>query len=355
MNPPAACPDCGAHVPGALLACHACGRLLHAEELKRLAAEAEAAHAAGDPATALARWRSALALLPPSSRQYVEVSRRLSALSATVAAAPQPSRPPTPEPQWVKRLGPLGAVALLLWKFKFVLAALLSKWKFFLFGLTKASTFFTMLASFGLYWTLYGWKFGLGFVLSIYVHEMGHVAALRRFGIPATAPMFIPGLGALVRLKTHPHTTVEDATVGLAGPLSGLVAALVCWGLWWLGGGGNSTWGALAHAGAWINLFNLLPVWQLDGARGLAALSRRQRVIIAAAFVLAWSLTSEGLLALLSLAAAVRCLGKDAPEVGDRRTLMHFLFLIATLSFLVAQPLLGAAPQSGLGTAPAGP
>ena len=343
MSAAAACSDCGAHVPAAHLACHACGRLLHTQKLKQLAAEAEAATAAGDISSALAGWRAALALLPPTSRQYVEVNKRLSELSARVAAAPGSAQAQEPAPAWVKRLGPFGAVAVLLWKFKFLAVALLSKWKIFLLGLTKASTFFSMLVSFGVYWGLYGWKFGLGLVLSIYVHEMGHVVALRRFGIPATPPMFIPGLGAVVRLKTHPHTAVEDATVGLAGPLFGLSAALVCWGVWLLSGGGASTWGALAHAGAWINLFNLLPVWQLDGARGMAALSRRHRVLITAAFVLAWSLTSEGLLALLALASGLRCLGQDVPPVGDRPTLVRFLLLIAALSWLVALPLGGSA------------
>ena len=74
---------------------------------------------------------------------------------------------------------------------------LLTKGKLLLFGLSKGTTFLSMLAALGVYWTLWGWKFALGFVLSIYVHEMGHVAAMKRFGLAATAPMFIPGFGAL--------------------------------------------------------------------------------------------------------------------------------------------------------------
>jgi len=73
-----------------------------------------------------------------------------------------------------------------------VLAAL-GKGKLLLLGLTKSTTLFTMLLSMGVYWTAWGWRFALGLVLSIYVHEMGHVAALQRYGIKATAPMFIPG------------------------------------------------------------------------------------------------------------------------------------------------------------------
>src|SRR3989454_12639768 len=81
-----------------------------------------------------------------------------------------------------------------------------------------------MLLSAGVYWAAWGWKFALGVVLSIYVHEMGHVQALQRYGIKATAPMFIPGVGAVVRLKQYPASPREDARVGLAGPLGGLGA-----------------------------------------------------------------------------------------------------------------------------------
>src|SRR5213076_3474994 len=93
-----------------------------------------------------------------------------------------------------------------------------------LLGLTKAITFVSMLLSAGVYWTIWGWKFAVGVVLSIYVHETGHTQALQRYGIQATAPMFIPGIGAVIRLKQYPTDAREDARVGLAGPLWGLVA-----------------------------------------------------------------------------------------------------------------------------------
>src|SRR5437870_5020636 len=89
-----------------------------------------------------------------------------------------------------------------------------------------------MLLSAGLYWTIWGWKFAFGLVLSIYIHEMGHVQALQRYGIKATAPMFIPGFGAVIRLKQHPADAREDARVGLAGPLRGLRAALAAYAVY---------------------------------------------------------------------------------------------------------------------------
>src|SRR3989454_1596365 len=149
-----------------------------------------------------------------------------------------------------------------------------------------------MLLSAGVYWAAWGWKFALGVVLSIYVHEMGHVQALQRYGIKATAPMFIPGVGAVVRLKQYPASPREDARVGLAGPLWGLGAAAAAYAAY-IGTGGG-IWAAIAHFGAWVNLFNLVPVWQLDGGRGFRALTRRQRGIAAAVIALMWLATRRG-------------------------------------------------------------
>ena len=124
-----------------------------------------------------------------------------------------------------------------------------------------------MLAALGVYWTIWGWKFALGFVLSIYIHEMGHVAAMKRFGIAATAPMFIPGFGAFIRMKQHPATVQEEARIGLGGPIWGFGAAAGCFLLYVATD--QPYWAALTHTGAMIDLFNLLP--------GLAA-RRRPRV-----------------------------------------------------------------------------
>jgi Zn-dependent protease len=106
-------------------------------------------------------------------------------------------------------------------------AHVLGKLKFLLIGLTKASTFISMFAFFGVYWSAYGWPLALGLVLSIYIHEMGHVAMLRGLGIDAGAPMFIPGVGAVVMLKQHVQDPLTDAKIGLAGPVWGLGAAIV--------------------------------------------------------------------------------------------------------------------------------
>src|SRR5262249_45574345 len=156
---------------------------------------------------------------------------------------------------------------------------------------TKISTLATMLLSLGVYWTAWGWKFALGVVVSIYIHEIGHVSALQRLGIRASAPMFVPGFGAFVRLEQHPTSEAQDAQVGLAGPLWGLGATLLASAAFLASGAGALA--AIAQWSARINLFNLLPIWQLDGSRGFRALSRAQRWVVLAVIGVLWLLTRE--------------------------------------------------------------
>ena len=323
------CPQCGTDVAPALLACPSCQRLVHADELKRLAAAAEQATQAGDSSAALAAWREALDLLPRDSTQHQVVSARVLELSRAIDRAPQAARQTSRLGKGAAGLGALGA---LLVKFKFALIFLLTKAKLLLLGLTKASTFFTMVLSAGVYWTIWGWKFALGVVLSIYVHEMGHVQALQRYGIKATAPMFIPGVGAVVRLKQYPADRREDARVGLAGPIWGLGAAVVAYAVYRATGSG--IWGAIAHFGAWVNLFNLLPVWQLDGGRGFRALTRGQRWIAAAMIGAMWLLTGEGLLVLLGLAAAASAGFTEGADQPDPTILVQYGLLVVLLSLV---------------------
>src|SRR6185295_17858045 len=227
-----------------------------------------------------------------------------------------------------------GAVGALLAKFKWVVLFLLGKGKILLAGLLKAPTFLSMALALGVYATAFGWKFALGLVVSIYVHEMGHVVWLRRYGIPATAPMFIPGLGAFVRLKAHPATVIEDARVGLAGPVWGAAAAIVSL---LLGAAlDHPLLRAVAQAGAWINLFNLIPIWQLDGGRAFSALSQRQRGLVAGVLWLMALAGADSVFFLLAIAATFRAAGKgNAPAAGDGRTLWTYLALAVGLALIV--------------------
>jgi Zn-dependent protease len=170
-------------------------------------------------------------------------------------------------PAWRRALGVLAGLGVLLFKFAAkakALLLLLPKLKLFT---TSAS----MLVSIGAYSLIWGWKFAIGFVLLLLVHELGHVIQLRREGIPASAPMFIPFLGALVAMKELPKDAAAEARVGLAGPVLGSLAALVPLALYGLTG--DELFKALAFVGFFLNLFNLLPVLPLDGGRAMAALS----------------------------------------------------------------------------------
>jgi Zn-dependent protease len=170
-------------------------------------------------------------------------------------------------PAWRRALGVLVALGVVAVKFGAKLKALLlliPKLKLFT---TSAS----MLVSIGAYALIWGWKFAVGFVLLLLVHELGHVVQLRREGIRASAPMFIPFLGALVAMKELPKDAAAEARVGLAGPVLGSLAALAPLGLYALTG--DELFKALAFVGFFLNLFNLLPVLPLDGGRAMAALS----------------------------------------------------------------------------------
>jgi Zn-dependent protease len=326
------CNGCGTEVAATLLSCPVCHRLVHGETLKELAARAESAAAAGDAREALVAWRASLDLLPPGSRQHAAVSLRVEALSNQVEAAGNGAAPPVPDTVRWKWLASLGPIGLILWKFKFIVVAILSKGKLLLLGLTKAGTLMSMFATVGLYWTIWGFWFAVGLVVSIYIHEMGHVAALRRYGIAASAPMFIPGVGALVRLKQNPVGPREDARIGLAGPLWGLGAALGAWGIALLGGG--PMYNAIAHTGAWINLFNLMPIWQLDGGRAFASLTRTHRWLATAAAGLAWLITRDGIVLLVLLVAGWRALAPASEVKPDRGALLLYAVLVIALALV---------------------
>jgi Zn-dependent protease len=179
----------------------------------------------------------------------------------------QPDHPPlvSREPETLRgrlkrALAPLAGVGALLAKFGAVLLKL------------KAVTVIgTMAISLAAYATIWGWKFALGFVLLIFVHEMGHVIQLRREGIRASAPTFVPFLGAVITSRSLGDNALAEARVGLAGPILGSIGSLVP--LLIYHATGNPMWRALAFFGFYLNLFNLIPLSPLDGGRAMAAMA----------------------------------------------------------------------------------
>ncbi len=154
------------------------------------------------------------------------------------------------------------------------LGVLLTKAKMLLVLLPQLkvlATFGSMAVSIAAYGLLFGLPFAVGLVTLIFLHEIGHVIQLRREGIKASAPLFIPFLGAIIAAKSMGKDAAAEARVGLAGPVLGSIATLVPLGIWLATG--SDFWRALAYIGFVLNLFNLLPIVPLDGGRAMAALS----------------------------------------------------------------------------------
>jgi Zn-dependent protease len=139
-----------------------------------------------------------------------------------------------------------------------------------LLKLKVVTTGVSMAVSVAAYAWIWGLPFAVGFVLLIFVHELGHVLELRRQGVPASAPLFIPFLGAVIGMKELPDDAWKEARVALAGPIVGSVGAAALWAV------GEATGSellvALAFVGFFLNLFNLIPIVPLDGGRAVAAL-----------------------------------------------------------------------------------
>jgi Zn-dependent protease len=186
---------------------------------------------------------------------------------------PHYSEPPGSDPTLAQRLkklfAPIGVVLMLVVKFaakvKFLLLPAL---KFFPLLLKTGGTMLLSVWAYGMIW---GWMFGLGFVLLIFVHECGHLLVARAFGLKVGAPVFIPFMGAVIALKEAPKDAWMEAWVGIGGPLLGAAGALACEGIFWLTG--NPLFRALAYTGFFLNLFNLAPIGFLDGGRIVTALS----------------------------------------------------------------------------------
>ncbi|MDH3997417.1 MAG: site-2 protease family protein, partial [Desulfuromonadales bacterium] len=152
-------------------------------------------------------------------------------------------------------------------------------------------TFITMLISIWAYAMFWGWPFAVGFVALLFIHEMGHVLALRMMGVKATPPMFIPFMGAFIGMKQMPKDAYAEALMAYGGPLLGTLGAIGCAGAGMVTG--NPFWYALATTGFLLNLFNLLPISPLDGGRIIGVISPKLWIIgllgAVGLFYLTWS------------------------------------------------------------------
>lgn len=249
---------------------------------------------------------------------------------------------------WAKS-GAVGAGAALLAflaKFKTLLVLLLNfKWVFLLGKF--ALTFGTALLSVAVYAQAWGWAFAAGFVVLLFVHEMGHVLSIRAHGLPASAPIFIPFFGAMIAMQHLPPDAKVEAEIALAGPLLGTLGAAICFALAVTGGGG--LWYALAYWGFFLNLLNMIPIIPLDGGRVIGALSPKlwalgMAILIVVALLLGpLAFVWIGLLVLLSLPRVIEAFkagAADAPyyhvALADRWSIgLQYFGLAAFLALML--------------------
>jgi Zn-dependent protease len=329
------CPNCAHWLVDGTLACPDCQTLTYSAHLSAIAASAQALEQANNLPEARDRWASALQWLPADSQQHAGIQQHIAQLDARLSAAADK------EARWKKRLGPFAPIALFLLKAKS-----------FVFVLFKFKFLLSFLAYFGIYWALFGWRFAAGFLTMLLIHEMGHYVAVKRRGLKAELPMFIPMMGAYVRWYHQGISRVDLAAIALAGPLYGLAAALAAGALFW--GTHAPIWLVLANTGAWINLLNLVPVLGLDGSQATYALSPAQRAMVAATCFVFFGLTvslSHGdlfaptthwLFAIVGAGMVYRCFTADQPEVPSTTTMVYFLGLLLTLGFtLLLTPVPG--------------
>jgi Zn-dependent protease len=323
------CQNCGASLPLGTLACEQCHTLIHGEELVRISTRAKALEEQEQLLPAREEWVKALPLLPPNSTQAEWIRGHLYKLELAAKNAP----PPEQKHSWARKLGPLAPIAILLAKSKVLLLAIF-----------KLKFLFSLFAFMGVYWALFGPAFGIGFAVLILVHEMGHYIDIRRRGLPADMPVFLPGLGAYVRWQALGVTRQTRAAVSLAGPLAGLLGAAVCAALWYRTG--NGLWAALARVSAGLNILNLTPVWVLDGGQATAALGKSGRFVLLAACLLLWLFAGEGLFFLIAAGFTYRLFTKDLPPQPSPAIAAYFVAVLAALGVLLhMMPGTGLVPR----------
>jgi Zn-dependent protease len=311
------CLSCAGALASNALECSRCHKLVHQTTLEQLAASARLHEEGRKLIEARDLWLKALELLPPESAQARWVrdnAQRLNGLATNAATVDA-------RHAWAKKLGPLAPLAILLAKGKFFLS--LFKLKFLL----------SLGAFVAFYWALYGVKFGIGFAVLILVHEMGHFVAIKRRGLPADMPVFLPGLGAYVRWAALGVSAQTRTFVSLAGPMAGCIGAAVCALVWMRSG--DALWIGLASLSALLNILNLIPVWVLDGGQAIGALSKAERIVLSAAAVLFAAIFGQPAFLLVAAGAGYRAFSRDIPSAPSYAATAYYLMVLAALGYLV--------------------
>lgn len=314
------CPGCSQWLPPGTLACPDCQTILYSDHLRDIAIAATTQEGASDWANARATWQTALPWLPPGTKQYDAVEQRILLIDARL------NKVAASKANWTRRLGPFAPVVFFL-----------AKLKTFFFFLMKAKFLLSFVGFFGVYWVFFGWKFGLGFALSILIHEMGHYIAARRRGLRVDLPVFLPGLGAYVRWYAMGISLEDLSGIALAGPFFGLLAAAVCAGLALTlhPGQTRDLFSALAHVSAWLNVLNLIPVLGLDGAQATYALDRTQRWLVTATALIFFGLLQEWTFLFVAVGMGWRLWEGGFADKPSTRTMVGYVLLLFALGVVM--------------------
>lgn len=303
-----ACPSCGHGLPVGAVVCDQCHALVYASQLEMLAAHARTLEAERHPGDARTVWLKTVDLLPAGSTQLAWVREHARALEINANTLD----PPEAENAWTARVR----------------------------AMASPKSLGTLIAFLVVYGVIFGAKFGAGFAVMIAIHEMGHYIDIRRRGLPADMPVFLPGLGAYVRWRSMGVSAAVRAQISLAGPLAGLLAAVGCYALWI--GTGVHIWADLARAGAFLNVLNLIPVAILDGGQATFALGRVERVLLMATAVAMGIFFHESIFYLVAAGAAYRLFTKDEAAQPSFGVLGYFAAVLIALG-----AVMHAVPGSG--------
>jgi Zn-dependent protease len=307
-------------LPLGALACPACHSLVHGAELDGLAREGRALEAKGEFAQARELWSRALTLLPHDSKQSEWVKDKINVLGTRQNAGD--SADAKPYHAWARRLGPMGPIAIVLAKSKGLLLAIF-----------KLKFLFSFLSFIALYVAMLGWRYGVGIAVCILIHEMGHFVDIKRRGLPAEMPVFLPGLGAYVKWNALGVTRGQIAQISLAGPLAGWIAAACCYLLY--AHTGDPLWAALARTGAVLNVLNLIPVWILDGGKAADPLGMVGRTGLLAAALAVWLYSGETIFFLVSAGVVWRLFTRDKPGQDDWGVWLYYVALLGALGVVL--------------------
>jgi Zn-dependent protease len=229
-----------------------------------------------------------------------------------------PGAPPPPPRQPTRSIGGwITAIALLIWK--------------------GGATSLSMLFMIWIYSKIFGWPLAVGVILLLFVHEMGHFVAAKLLGIPVSAPIFIPFMGAAIIMRQNPRDAWTEALMAYAGPLAGGTGAWIC-----LIAGTELRMPVLTAIASFtfiLNLFNLIPLPPLDGGRVCAAVSRwfwLLGLVMLGGAVLYFQAWGTVFIALLVLYFAFQRIRADLRMRGSEHMQRYYQLTLGTRAFVAA-------------------